>query len=324
MRVTAEEKIEDESHNPKVGGSNPPPATNLKFLLLNHLKLSAEVCQITTRPESTIASTLPISRHVAFSDMKLGFIGTGEITSSIVTGLCSSVTMPHSIRLSPRNPEIARRLANRFSGVSISSCNQEVLDHCDTIVIAVRPQVARDVLSELHFRPDHQVVSLVSGLSLRSVSEIVAPAVRVTRAVPLPSTAKRLSPTGIYPPEPASCDLFAALGTVFALESENEFDAMCAVTATMAAHFAFMERIGSWLAQHGIPELKARDYIARMFWGLTATAVDAPERSFRSLAGSHATAGGINEQFLRYLTEHGLLTNVSEALDAVLSRISKQ
>jgi hypothetical protein len=27
MRIAAEEKNEDESHNPKVGGSNPPPAT---------------------------------------------------------------------------------------------------------------------------------------------------------------------------------------------------------------------------------------------------------------------------------------------------------
>jgi pyrroline-5-carboxylate reductase len=254
--------------------------------------------------------------------MNLGFIGTGEITSSIVTGLCSSVSTPQSIRLSPRNPAIAKKLADRFKRVSISSCNQEVLDHSDTIVIAVRPQVARDVLSELHFRPDHQVVSLVSALSLRSVAEIVAPAVRVTRAVPLPSTAKRLSPTGIYPPEPAACDLFAALGTVFAVESENEFDAMCAVTATIATYFAFTERIGSWLAQRGIPESKARDYIARMFWGLAASAVDAPARSFELLAGNHATAGGINEQFLRYLIEHGLLTSVSEALDAVLSRIS--
>jgi pyrroline-5-carboxylate reductase len=143
-----------------------------------------------------------------------------------------------------------------------------------------------------------------------------------TAAATQPSTAKWLSPTGINPPEPAACDLFAALGTVFAVESENEFDAICAVAATIAAYFAFIERIGSWLAQHGIPESNARDYIARMFWGLTASAVDAPERSFQSLAGNHATAGGINEQFLRYLIEHGLLTNVSEALEAVLSRTS--
>ena len=132
--------------------------------------------------------------------MQLGFIGTGEITSSIVTGLSSPGVTAHSIWLSPRNSAIANGLANRFRGISVASGNQEVLDHSDTIVIAVRPSAARDVLSELAFRPDHQVISLVSALSLRSLSELVAPALRIARAVPLPSTAKRLSPTAIYPP----------------------------------------------------------------------------------------------------------------------------
>jgi len=132
--------------------------------------------------------------------MQLGFIGTGEITSSIVTGLNSSGVTAHTIWLSPRNSAIANGLVNRFRGISVASCNQEVLDHCDTIVIAVRPSAARDVLAELRFRPDHQVISLVSALSLRSLSELAAPAVRIARAVPLPSTAKRLSPTAIYPP----------------------------------------------------------------------------------------------------------------------------
>jgi pyrroline-5-carboxylate reductase len=254
--------------------------------------------------------------------MQLGFVGTGEITSSIVTGLSSLGLTPHFIRLSPRNPAIASELANRLKGISIASCNQEVLDQSDTIVIAVRPQAARSVLSELRFRPDHHVVSLVSALSLRSLSELVVPAMRITRAVPLPSAAKRLSPTAIYPPDRAACDLFAALGTVFPLESEKEFEAMCATTATIASYFAFTERIASWLVQQGVPESKARDYIARLFLGLTATAVDAPERSFQSLAANHATAGGINEKFLKHLIERGLLTSVSEGLNAILHRIS--
>jgi pyrroline-5-carboxylate reductase len=78
------------------------------------------------------------------------------------------------------------------------------------------------------------------------------------------------------------------------------------------------------LAQQGIPESKARDYIGRLFFGLTTTAVEAPERSFQSFAANHATAGGINEQFLKHLVERGLLTSVSEALDAVLHRINAQ
>lgn len=253
--------------------------------------------------------------------MQLGFIGTGEITLSIVTGLSSSGVTGHSIWLSPRNSAIANGLANRFHGISVASCNQEVLDHSDTIVIAVRPSAARDVLSELAFRPNHQVISLVSGLSLRSLSEFVAPAVRIARAVPLPSAAKQLSPTAICPPDPMAFELFAGVGTVFPVERENEFDAIYASTATIAFYFAFNETIASWLEQQGVPASQARDYIARLFLGVTTGAVEAPERSFRSQAATHATTGGINEQFLKHMVEHGLLTRVSEALDAVLHRI---
>ncbi len=100
--------------------------------------------------------------------MQLGFIGTGEITSSIVTGLRSSGISTKSIWLSPRNSAIANGLADRFQGILVASCNQDVLDHSDTIVIAVRPSAVRDVLSELRFGPDHRVISLVSALTLRS------------------------------------------------------------------------------------------------------------------------------------------------------------
>jgi pyrroline-5-carboxylate reductase len=256
--------------------------------------------------------------------MRLGFIGTGEITSSIVTGLCSSGVTAHLIRLSPRNSAIADGLANRFHGISVATSNQEVLQDSDTIVIAVKPSAARDVLSQLHFRPDHQVISLVSALSLRSLSELVVPAGRIARAVPLPSAAKRLSPTAIYPPDPVAVELFAAVGTVFPVDRESEFDAVCATTASIASYFAFNETIASWLEQQGVPGLQARDYIGRLFFGVTTGAMDAPERNFQSLASTHATAGGINEQFLKHLLEHGVMTRVSEALDRVLRRIGAQ
>lgn len=165
----------------------------------------------------------------------------------------------HRQRQQECNSAIANSLADRFPGITVASDNQEVLDHSDTIVVAVRPSVARDVLSELRFRPDHQVTSLVSGLSLLSLSELVAPAPRVASAVPLPSTANRLSPTAIYPPDPMAFELFAAVGTVFPVERENEFDAICATTATIAFYLAFSETIASWLEQRGVPQSVA-DY----------------------------------------------------------------
>jgi pyrroline-5-carboxylate reductase len=254
--------------------------------------------------------------------MKIGFLGTGAITSAMVTGLCSAGMEQHSIGLSPRNPSVAADLANRFPQVSVASSNQQVLDECEVAVIAVRPQIAQDALAELRFRTDHHVISLVSGYSVRRVSDLVAPAAGVVRAVPLPSAARRRSPTAIYPRDAVAVALFASLGAAFEVDTEREFDALCTATATMASYFAFADGAASWLTRQGIPEADSRNYIARIFSGLASTALEMPERSFQSLAADHATRGGINEQVLAHLTQHGVFESFSNALDAVMQRVS--
>src|SRR5579872_6679391 len=113
--------------------------------------------------------------------MTLGFLGTGAITSAIVTGL-HAASSGYSTRVSPRNPDVAADLARRFPEVSIASSNQQVVDDSDTVVIAVRPQIAEAVLAELRFRPDHQVISLMSGFMVARVAVLVAPATKISRA----------------------------------------------------------------------------------------------------------------------------------------------
>ena len=250
--------------------------------------------------------------------MKLGFVGTGAITAAIVTGLNSGFGEQHSIRLSPRNAKIAFDLATRFPGVSVAASNQDVLDSSDVVVLAVRPQVALSVVSELRFRPDHRVISLVPTFSLASISDLVAPATKVTRAVPLPSVADRRGSTPIYPPDRLVAELFDRLGTAIQVQSESEFDALCAATATIASYFTFADTIASWLAGHGVSGPKARDYVTRIFAGLN---VEVTERSLKSLADEHATRGGINAQLLAHLVEHHVFENLSQGLDAVLRRI---
>ena len=42
--------------------------------------------------------------------MRLGFIGTGKITSSVITGICTSKISFQKIIVSPRNRNIAQKL----------------------------------------------------------------------------------------------------------------------------------------------------------------------------------------------------------------------
>src|SRR5579871_4719870 len=117
--------------------------------------------------------------------MKLGFLGTGAITSAMVTGLCSPEGGEYEILLSPRNAEVAAALARRFPQVSVAPSNQEVVDRSDTVVIAVRPQVTESVLADLRFPAERNVISLVSGFSVRRLAGLIAPATNIARAVPL-------------------------------------------------------------------------------------------------------------------------------------------
>src|SRR5579872_3663604 len=234
------------------------------------------------------------------NSMPIGFVGTGAITAAIVTGLSTEGGPRPAIRLSPRNAARASELASRFGNVSVCASNQEVLDSSETVILAVRPQIAEEVLSGLKFPPGQAVISIVAGFPTRRLAGLGVPLDRLCRAIPLPSIAQRRSPTAVYPPGGPATELFAPLGRAFEILQEDHLNAFSTATSTMAAYFGFIGHIAAWVARKGVPERQARDYMARMFAGLSDASLEGP-RSFEQLAAAHATPGGLNEQVVRDL-----------------------
>ena len=253
--------------------------------------------------------------------MRLGFVGTGAITSAIVTGLNTAGLGSDTILVSPRNAETAAALAAKFTSVTVAASNQAVLDGSEVVMLAVRPQVATEVLSELKFRADHHIISLMAITPLNKVAELVAPATKVTRAIPIPIVADRCGPTAIYPADPVAAAIFNRLGTAIEATSADQFIAFSTATATMAPYFTFAEEIAAWLTRHGVPAADARRYVATVYQGLGNVAVATPEHSLAALAGEFVTRGGINEQVVAHMKERGAFDALSEALDAVLQRM---
>ena len=60
--------------------------------------------------------------------MKLGFIGTGKITYSVISGICTSKIFFNKILISPRNRLTAQRLKKKFKKVIIAKDNQEIVN----------------------------------------------------------------------------------------------------------------------------------------------------------------------------------------------------
>jgi pyrroline-5-carboxylate reductase len=254
--------------------------------------------------------------------MKLGFIGTGALTSAIVTGLKSIADNSVSVLLSPRNEETAAGLASLYPDVRVATNNQAVLDNSDTIMLAVRSQTAHEVLPELRFRRNHHVVSLIATLSREEIAALTAPVEQVTKALPMPMIAHRQGATIICPPDPSMAALFGRLGKSIEVEDSSEFDALSVVTATYAAYFKYLDTIHGWLKHHGVGEAKGRDYISTLFKALANAPESMPDAGFMHLSEEYATRGGINEQVLRGLTDRNVFEAFAESLDGVHRRIS--
>lgn len=255
--------------------------------------------------------------------MKLGFVGTGALTAAIVTGLKSVADNDVPVLLSPRNQAVAADLAARFPGVRIAADNQAVLDGCDTVMLAVRPQIAHDVLPSLRFRPDHRVISLIATLSREEIAALAAPAAQVTKALPMPMVARKQAPTIIYPPDPEVVAFFARFGKAIAVEDAAEFDALSVATATFATYFKYLDTLHGWLRDHGVADPMARDYVGALFKALAHAPEAAPDADFTHLAQEYATRGGINEQVLRELTDLKLFEAFAASLDGVHRRITQ-
>ena len=181
--------------------------------------------------------------------MIYGFVGTGTITEAIVTGALSSDLPIQKIVVSPRNAGIAGRLAARFSQVEIARSNQAVVDVSDILLLAVRPQVAEEVLRELSIPRTRRVISLIAATSHEKLATWTGlKTTNFIRAVPLPFVAFRDGVTAVFPSDAQTEQFFHALGQAVPCETKDEFDLLAALTALMGTYFGILER--TWI---GLP-----------------------------------------------------------------------
>lgn len=254
------------------------------------------------------------------SEMRIGFIGVGNIATAVARGLCRATPAPDRVLLSPRNAGKAAALAAEFAQAEVMADNQAVIDGSDVVILAVRPPHAGEVLGALRFRPDLKVISLIAAVRFPDLCKLVAPATDVVRAVPLPPVAQHIGPTAIYPADPATTELFDRIGTAVPVTDEHQFDALATITAVAASQYALMSRLSAWLVAEGVDGKSADRYVTAVAHAVAVDGAEAVEHGFDALIKDVSTPGGMNEQILRMLTEAGWFEPLKPALDAILAR----
>ncbi|WP_018237475.1 pyrroline-5-carboxylate reductase [Ensifer sp. BR816] len=253
--------------------------------------------------------------------MRIGFVGTGTITEAMVTGIVGSSLDVTDIVVSPRNAEIATRLARRFPPVRIAKDNQDVVDASDVLFLAVRPQIAKEVIGGLAFRSGQRVVSVIAATDRAKLLNWIKEDVDLTQAIPLPFVAGREGVTALYPPHPEIAAIFAALGSTVECETKEEYDLLAAASALMGTYFGILDRSTDWLVEKGLAREKARAYLAPLFASLAQTAVKAEATPLDTLRREFSTPGGLNEQVFEDFDRNGGSRALAGALERVLHRV---
>ena len=255
--------------------------------------------------------------------MKLGFIGSGKIASSVITGICSSKISFKKILISPRNRSIAQRLKRQFKKVSIAKNNQEIVNSCNWVFLAVTPKVGKKIISNLKFRSNQKVISFIATINLAQLKKAIGKKVKIIRAIPLPPISIRKGPVPICPPDKQVKSFFNKLGTTVEIKNEKSSKNFWATSGMMAPFYELLKVLSDWLVKKGIKRNEAQKYITSLFVALSEDSVMNSKRDLKYLVKDSQTPKGLNEQAVNQLRKAGFYRFLENSLNSILKRLNK-
>lgn len=175
--------------------------------------------------------------------LKIAFIGGGNMATALVRGLAAQTPRP---ALTVSEPDPAKHAAFQALGATTTTDNAAAVARADVIVLAIKPQVAPQVVPGLAgtWTSGKLLVSILAGAPTRKLEGWLPPGARVVRAMPNTPLAIGVGMTGLVKGAHASDadlataeSLFAPMGQVLRVSDESRMDAITAVSGSGPAYF---------------------------------------------------------------------------------------
>ena len=255
--------------------------------------------------------------------MKLGFIGTGKIASSVITGICGSSIKYSKICISSRNSKIAKGLKKRFKRISIERDNQKIVDSCNWVFLAVTPTVGKKIIKDLKFKSSQIVISFISTITIPQLKEMIKVKADIVRAIPLPPISLKKGPVPICPPNKKVKNFFDKIGSTVEIKDEKLSINFWATSGMMASYYEILKTMSDWLVKKGIKRNDAQKYITSLFLALSQDAVVNNKKELKYLVKESQTPKGLNEQGVKELTKAGFYKSLEKTLNSIHKRLNK-
>ena len=257
---------------------------------------------------------------------KICFVGGGNMAGAMLAGLRKTHPLLDCHIIEPF-AEARDKLAALNVTVYPSAVCAAVAG-ADAVVLAVKPQVLRQVCSELLPCLDGElIVSIAAGVRVRTLTRWLGGHARIVRAMPNTPALIGQGVTGVYAPATlAAADLATAIellrstGVVISVENEDMVDAVTAVSGSGPAYvFHWIESMLAAAADLGFDSADARALVLGTLKGATALA-EASDESVSALRERVTSKGGTTAAALAVLNEHRVAEAIRDAVRAANDR----
>ncbi|WP_413291724.1 pyrroline-5-carboxylate reductase family protein [Bdellovibrio sp. HCB185ZH] len=216
---------------------------------------------------------------------KIGFLGAGNMAQAMIKGLIEGGIPANHIYATNRSEGKLVKLVEQYKINSLPN-NEDLIDICDIIILAVKPQ---DLLTALEpvgraFDENKIVISVAAGVRMQMLEKFLNGA-RIARVMPnTPSVIGRgvigylLNEDDDDALESTVEDLFEPLGRVIKVSDEDQFEALM-ISCSSGTGFVFemMMYWQDWIEEHGFSIEEARVMTIETFVGASLLAAQARE-----------------------------------------------
>ncbi len=255
--------------------------------------------------------------------MKFGFIGTGKIASSVITGICKSSIKYEKIFISSRNRLIAQNLKKKFKRIAIEKDNQKIINNSNWVFLAVTPTVGEKIIKNLKFRSNQTIISFISTITLIKLKKMIKVKSKIIRAIPLPPISLKKGPVPIYPPNENVKKFFDKIGTTIQIKNEKLSNNFWSISGMMASYYEMLSVISNWLVKKGIKRQDAQKYVTSLFLALSEDAVFNSKKELKFLVKVSQTPKGLNEQGLKEMKRNEVYKSIVNTLNSIHKRLNK-
>ncbi|MBV7316621.1 pyrroline-5-carboxylate reductase [Shewanella sp. NIFS-20-20] len=263
------------------------------------------------------------------SDSKICFIGAGNMTRSIVSGLIANGHDPKAIiTTNPSRPKL-EALAQDF-GVNISSDNLASATASDVIVLSVKPQIMAQVCAELAAidLSNKLVITIAAGITSARYQDYFQQPLALVRAMPNTPSQLGLGMTGLFATssvneqQAALCQaLLSSIGKIMWVNKEDDLNLVIALAGSSPAYFfLFIEAMIESATQLGMDAEQARVLAQQAALGSAAMLENNPEISVSQLRQNVTSKGGTTHEAIVTFEQGGLRRLVDDAMNNAIKR----